>query len=116
MSKEDQTSRIETNKTTFLIESSGTKSPISRDELWSVQSVDYENHPAYSGMFNVSLQKRLHALMVFTKRLILLAKRLINYEFIPLEYRKPETLSQKMGFFLLALKNIIKKGSSNSKI
>ncbi len=92
-----------------LIDPEAPVGPINAGSRWSIESVRYDTHPAYAELFDKENNLvRKQALKVFIKSFIgVLIKRLIKYECIPLEYRKPSNLSQRLGFFAKALKNAL---------
>lgn len=75
---------------------------------WSPALVGYETHAQYQDLIrNPPLRLRLEAMGIFAGGMIkLLAKRLINYEFIPYHMRKDSTLAGRLRFVGAGLKNI----------
>ena len=80
-----------------------------RDYHWTLRSVEYDAHPAYADFIETaSFASRVKARMIFYKSLVpLLLKRLIKYEMIPLETRKPQNIAGWMKFLGTALKNAL---------
>jgi hypothetical protein len=79
-----------------------------KDLKWEPSIIDYTQHPAYHSIFSeLSFAKRFSAFFIFFKYFIInLGKRLINYELIPLNIRKPKTIQGYWSFMQFAFKHI----------
>jgi hypothetical protein len=77
----------------------------------SIRAVDlvpaYETHPAYAEFSgNPGFALRVRAILVFSRYfLVVLTKRLIDYELIPAHVRKDSSMSGRLRFFGNALRN-----------
>ncbi len=74
---------------------------------WNSESIKYDSHPAYADFVkSASILSRMNAVSLFFKSMVpLLLKRLIKYELIPLEFRKPQKLSELLKYIGLASRN-----------
>ena len=81
---------------------------------WKPKIIDYTQHHAYHSFFNdTSFAKRVSIFCLFLKYFIInLLKRLINYELIPLNSRKPKTIQGYWEFLKIATKHIFSITSS----
>lgn len=96
-----------------------TKAAISlfkNDLNWSPLAVEYDTHPAYQNQRAASFSLKVKALFRFFKSfLVVLVKRTIDYELIPLHYRKSDTFKEKMAFLCFSLRNVFKSSSLTVK-
>lgn len=76
----------------------------------SPEAFDYEHHPAYSELIaNYSIKTRAVALAIFIKSfLLILAKRMIRYEMIPLDIRTPNDVTGYLTFLRTVLRNLLR--------
>lgn len=76
---------------------------------WTADFIDYENHKAYKpSMENSTVALRLKAFLQFCRSVVLLIlKRAIRYEMIPVEIRKPKNIGGCFHFLQLAIRNIV---------
>ena len=81
--------------------------PLRSDFRWSPDLIDFSRHDAYAEQFRQrSLGRRVKAMGAYASRFaLLLAKRLIRYEMIPIEYRKGRDLGSRLGFLSYAARN-----------
>jgi hypothetical protein len=95
-----------------LIDPPGTVTRVDPATRWHDIRVDYERHPAYADLTRVGLGQRVSATAEFlTRAMLLLAKRAVRYEMIPLDHRKPKTPAQAARFAATALRNMFVPGS-----
>lgn len=74
---------------------------------WEDIRIDYERHPAYAELTRAGIVQRVAATGEFLARaLLLVAKRAVRYEMIPLDYRKPKTPGQMVRFAGTAFLNV----------
>ncbi len=78
--------------------------------------VDYRQHPAYSGLReSATLKARAASLLTFVKYFgVILCKRLISYELIPGDLRKPRSLGGMFRLLAAAAGNLLRKGVPRS--
>jgi hypothetical protein len=94
-----------------LIDPPASVKPVARGRRWRDVRIDYAAHPAYRALVAAPLSRRFAATGEFAARATLLvAKRLIRYEMIPLDYRKPRNLSQGAQFAGTAVRNMLGLG------
>ena len=76
---------------------------------WSPDLVDYDHHPAYQPLASdASLTLRLKARVQFWRSMIpLVIKRVIRYEMIPVEVRKPRSAGDFLTLAGAALRNAL---------
>ena len=77
---------------------------------WKPEIIDYTKHHAYHSFFNqISFAQRVPVFFTFLKYFTInLGKRLINYELIPLNIRKPLTVQGYLKFLQYATKHIFR--------
>jgi hypothetical protein len=94
-----------------LIDPPVTVKPVARGRRWRDVRIDYAAHPAYRALVAAPLSRRIAATGEFAARaMLLIAKRLVRYEMIPLDYRKPRTLGQGARFAGTAARNMLGLG------
>jgi hypothetical protein len=94
-----------------LIDPPASVKPVARGRRWRDVQIDYAAHPAYRALIAAPLSRRIAATGEFAARaMLLIAKRLVRYEMIPLDYRKPRTLGQGAQFTGTAVRNILGLG------
>jgi hypothetical protein len=76
---------------------------------WSPDLVDYERHPAYQPLVgSASMVLRLKAMVQFWRSMSpLVFKRIINYEMIPVEIRRPRGVGGYLSFAGAAARNAL---------
>jgi len=77
---------------------------------WKPEIIDYTQHHAYQSILNqVSFAQRIPVFFTFLKYFTInLGKRLINYELIPLNIRKPKTVQGYLKFLQFAANHIFR--------
>jgi hypothetical protein len=77
---------------------------------WKPEIIDYTQHHAYQSILNqVSFAQRIPVFFTFLKYFTInLGKRLINYELIPLNIRKPKTVQGYLKFLQFATNHIFR--------
>jgi hypothetical protein len=94
-----------------LIDPPADVKPVVRGRRWRDVRIDYAAHPAYRALVAAPLSRRIAATGEFTARaMLLVAKRLIRYEMIPLDYRKPRNFRQGAQFAGTAVRNMLGLG------
>ena len=83
---------------------------------WASRKVDYAAHPAYRPLIDAAGPgARIASSVEFGAKLsLLLAKRLIRYEMIPLHFRKPRNAAAAFGFAKVALSNMFSTRASGA--
>lgn len=86
-----------------------TITPLRNDFRWSPDLIDFAHHDAYAEQFRArSFASRTKAMASYASRFtLLLAKRLIRYEMIPIEYREGRDVKSRIGFLSTALGNAL---------
>ena len=104
-------------KENFEVLSTEAAIPLFKNDLnWSPLTVEYDTHPAYQNQKAASFSLKVKALFRFFKSfLVVLVKRTIDYELIPLHYRKSDTFKGKMAFLGCSLRNVFKSSSLADK-
>lgn len=84
---------------------------------WSAAAVDYAGHPAYQALATAPrIVDRVNAMAIFAKSMALvLVKRLINYELIPLDTRTAPGVGGKLRFVAAALNSAIARRVTTRK-
>jgi hypothetical protein len=91
-----------------LIDPPASVKPVARGRRWRDVRIDYAAHPAYRALVAAPLSRRIAATGEFAARaMLLVAKRLIRYEMIPLDYRKPRNFRQGTQFAGTAARNML---------
>lgn len=92
-----------------IVDTKVNEAPFDPSLKWSRNLVDYECHPAYRSLIgSSSAVLRLKAMMQFLRSMMLLViKRIIKYEMIPVETRRPHGVGGYLTFAGVAARNAL---------